>query len=136
MREIENRIGPVEIATPREVIAASDEQIRVAAPTLENEKVEPRQVREEAATSKRGPVPAWVSQWSKDFRAGQAKPTGHYINQVTADDEATMEADANQAHLEADELRVHTKKEKEANAGMPETQVLPATFNQKMVLDV
>ncbi|MGV9196752.1 hypothetical protein ACTOVL_06095 [Arcanobacterium canis] len=47
-----------------------------------------------------------------------------------------MEADANQAHLEADELRVHTKKEKEANAGMPETQVLPATFNQKMVLDV
>ncbi|MGV4376485.1 hypothetical protein [Trueperella pyogenes] len=120
LREIDERYGPTQDTSPASIEQLSDEEIHEATAKLAGEDIPASHVREGLEASKE-PVPQWVTAWAEDFRKGQAKSPEHYQALFPVGDEASAQAEANRAHLDADHARADLADvERESDIASPE----------------
>ncbi|MGV4291058.1 hypothetical protein [Trueperella pyogenes] len=120
LREIDERYGPTQDTSPASIEQLSDEEIHEATAKLPGEDIPASHVREGLEASKE-PVPQWVTAWAEDFRKGQAKSPEHYQALFPVGDEASAQAEANRAHLDADHARADLADvERESGIASPE----------------
>lgn len=109
LREIEDRYGPTEGQIQDvNVEELADEEIEQAIPQVAGENIAAADVKE-GRDAQKEPVPEWVNAWAEDMRKGQAKSVEYYQELYAPGDVASAEAEANRAHLEADQARAHEK---------------------------
>lgn len=139
LREINERYGPTQDIEPVSLDQVSEDEIRQATPELPGEEIPVSHVKEgEEATKEL--VPEWVTAWAEDFRKGQAKSPEHYQALFPVGDEASAQAEANRAHLEADHARADladAEKGQESEVASPEldqakSQVLSAEERERL----
>lgn len=125
LREIEDRYGQHMLDEPQvSVDQLSDEQIEQVIPQLEGEQIPVSEVREGTQAEKE-PVPQWVHAWAEDMRKGQAKSAEYYQGLYASGQVANAEAEANSAHLEADQARAdltNAMQSQDGEAATPEVE--------------
>ncbi|QOR45467.1 hypothetical protein [Trueperella pecoris] len=120
LREIDERYGPTQDIELVSLDQVSEDEIRQATPELPGEEIPVSHVKEGEEAAKE-PVPQWVSAWAEDFRKGQAKSPEHYQALFPVGDEASAQAEANRAHLDADHARADLADvERESGIASPE----------------